>query len=199
MEKETIYQRMETYCHISTALIAYMKMVMVSIELQANQRLEAALYEELPLIFIEKGGLKTTLQSRIEPDQSLLLFSFEGSFHSQIPETEVDDYNISTVSLSRSTLLGIPKKHQYNLYRFFPEFHLFMQGMHQAESERLLHLAFSISNHPSEQRFENLLRRYPNIFQLASSIDIASSIGVHSHTLSTLKKNHFDQQAKKRR
>lgn len=184
---------MESYCPISSALKAYLNIALTSMELPANHILENGLFEQYPILFIENGACKTTLQSKKEPDQSILTLHLKNTFLTQSREANNEDYSINTTSLSLTTLTGIPEKHIHQLYRLFPEFISFNLLLHQEQKRTLLHLAFDIRHLSVEDRFEKLLTNHPNIFQISSSIDIASSLGIHSHTLSTLKHNYFSR------
>jgi CRP-like cAMP-binding protein len=193
MENENLYQKMESYCPISSALKAYLNIALTNIELPANHILHNALFEQYQILFIENGTCKTTLQSKKEPDQSILTLHLKNTFLTPSPEKENEDYSIQTTTLSLCTLIGIPEKHIHQLYRLFPEFINFNLLLHQQQKRKLFHLAFDIRYLSVEERFNQLLTNHPDIFQISSSIDIANSLGIHSHTLSTLKHNYFSR------
>ncbi|RZJ88020.1 MAG: hypothetical protein EOO20_14680 [Chryseobacterium sp.] len=193
MENENLYRKAESYCPISSALKAYLNIALTSMELPANHILENSLFEQYPILFIENGACKTTLQSKKEPDQSILTLHLKNTFLTQSLENKTEDYNIQTTSLSLTTLTGIPEKHIHQLYRLFPEFISFNLLLHQEQKRTLFHQAFDIRHLSVDDRFQQLINIHPDIFQIASSIDIASSLGIHSHTLSTLKHNYFSR------
>lgn len=193
MENENLYQKMESYCPISSALKAYLNIALTPIKLPANHILENGFYAQYPILFIESGACKTTLQSKKEPDQSILTLHLKNTFLTPSQETRNEDYRIQTTTLAPNTLTAIPEKHIHQLYRLFPEFISFNLMLHQEQKRNLFHLAFDIRHLSVEARFEKLLTSHPDISQIASSIDIAGSLGIHSHTLSTLKHNYFSQ------
>jgi len=193
MENENLYLKMESYCPMSSALKAYLNIALTSTELPANHILENGFLEQYPILFIENGVCKTTLQSQKEPDQSILTLHLKNTFLTQSREAKNEDYSINTTTLSLTLLTGIPEKHIHQLYRLFPEFISFNLLLHQEQKRTLFHLAFDIRHLSVEERFERLLGNHPDIFQISSSIDIASSLGIHSHTLSTLKHNYFSR------
>jgi hypothetical protein len=106
-------------------------------------------------------------------------------------ERNNDDFELQTSAIGPVTLMAIPVGHLYNLYKLFPEFHRLIEKINLTKFTELFHLAFDIKNLKSDERFASLLKNRPNIFQLAASIDIADSIGMHAHTLSTLKNKYF--------
>lgn len=182
---------MERYCPISPALKAYLNVALNRIDIPANHHLDASLFPQYPLLFIENGICKTTLKSSKEPDQSILTLHLPNTFLSPSMESNKEDFSVQTTSLSQTRFNGIPEKHIHHLYRLFPEFITFNLLLHQAQRSALFHLAFSIRYLSVEERFQQLLSIHPHIFQMASSIDIASSLGIHSHTLSALKHHYF--------
>jgi len=197
MENENLYQKIESYCPISSALKAYLNIALTSIALPANHIVENGLFERYPILFIENGACKTSLQSKKEPDQSILTLHLKNTFLTQSLENKTEDYNIQTTTLTLTTFTGIPDKHIHQLYRLFPEFISFNLLLHQEQKHVLFHLAFDIRHLSVEDRFNKLLTNHPDIFQISSSIDIASSLGIHSHTLSTLKHSYISKRKPK--
>ena len=197
MENENFYLKMDSYCAISPALKAYLSIALVKRIIPAHHQIEERDYSQTPILFIEQGTCKTKLQSKKEPDESILILHLEHTFLTESEERNPDDFAIQTVAIAPSILVGIPEKHIYNLYRLFPEFHVFINALHREQLSKLFHLAFSIRHLSADERFEQIISRHPDIFQIASSIDIASSLGIHSHTLSTLKKKYLSGKRRK--
>ncbi|AZI26687.1 hypothetical protein EA772_15540 [Pedobacter sp. G11] len=193
MENENLYLEMERYCPISPALKAYLNVALIIIDIPANHHLEDSFLQQYPILFIENGTCKTTLKSRKEPDQSLLTLHLKNTFLTGSRETNQEDFSINTVSLSQTQLTGVPEKHIHHLYRLFPEFITFNLLLHQARQSALFHLAFNIRYLSVEERFKQLISIHPDLFQMASSMDIAASLGIHSHTLSALKHHYFSR------
>jgi hypothetical protein len=192
MDYESIYTKLNGYHPLSSPLRAYLKVVLREINLDDNGAVEKHHWADYPLTFISKGTLKTKLESKIDPGRSLLLFHFEGMMLPQFLERNLEDFQLTTTTIGGATLLVIPSRHLYNLYKLFPEFHKVIEGINLNNFIDLFHLAFDIKNVKSDDRFASLLKIHPNMFQLASSIDIADSIGMHAHTLSTLKNKYFN-------
>jgi CRP-like cAMP-binding protein len=198
MNYETLFQKMETYLPVGYALKSYLQVALEQKELTKNDILNASEIQNYPILFIEKGNFKTVLESLIEPDQKLLRFHFEGNFLVYFLEPNHQDYKLTIRSIGETKLICIPSKHIFTLYKVFPEFHQFMQRLYQTEMIELFHHSFDIKNLTGDQRFERLMEIRPDIFQIAPSTDIAKSIGVHSHTLSTLKMAYFAALKKKK-
>lgn len=182
---------METYLPIGHAIKSYLQIAIERKELTKNEPLNVSQIAEYPIIFIENGNIKTVLGSLIEPDQQILRFHFQGNFLIYFLEQNHQDYKLTMQSLSETKLLCIPVKHIFTLHKVFPEFHQLIQKLYQKEMIRLLHDTFDIKNLTGKQRFARMMETKPDIFQIAPSTDICRYIGVHSHTLSTLKKAYF--------
>jgi hypothetical protein len=192
MDYESFYTKLNGYHSLSSPLRAYLKVVLREIYLTDNKAIEKPYWEDYSLTFISKGTLKTRLESRIDPGRSLLLFHFEGMMLPQFLERNLEDFQLETTTIGGATLMAIPSGHIHNLYKLFPEFHKVIEGINLNNFTELFHLAFDIKNVKSDDRLAALLKLHPNMFQLASSIDIADSIGMHAHTLSTLKNKYFN-------
>lgn len=191
MNYEPIYKRLNAYHQMSSPLKAYLKVIIREIILPDGQALEKAHWNEFPITFLYKGTLKTKLESKLEPGKSILLLHFEGGMLPQFIETNQEDFDLRTMVIGESTLMGIPAGHIYNLYKLFPEFHEITEKISLENFNRLFHLAFDIKNLKAEDRLASLLEIHPNVFQLASSVDIADATGMHAHTLSTLKSKYL--------
>ncbi|MDQ0965414.1 hypothetical protein QFZ20_000817 [Flavobacterium sp. W4I14] len=192
MDYESFYAKLNGYHPLTSPLRAYLKVVLREICLTDNKPIETSHWKDYPLIFISKGTLKTKLESKVEPGRSLLLFHFEGTMLPQFLERNQEDFQLKTATIGGATLMAIPSGHLHNLYKLFPEFHKVIEGITVNNFTELFHLAFDIKNVKSDDRLATLLKLHPNIFQLAPSIDIADSIGMHAHTLSTLKNKYFN-------
>ncbi len=182
---------MEAYLPIGHSLKSYLQVAIERKELNKNETLNTSQVEDYPVIFIESGNFKTVLESLIEPGQQLLQFHFQGNFLVYFLEQNQQDYKLTIQSLSDTKLLCIPAKHIFTLHKVFPEFHQLIQKLYQKEMLGLLHDTFAIKNLTGKQRFARMMETKPDIFQIAPSTDICRSIGVHSHTLSTLKTAYF--------
>jgi len=192
MDYESFYTKLNGYHPLSSPLKAYLKVVLREICLTNNKAVETLHWKDYPLTFISKGILKTKLESKLDPGRSLLLFHFEGMMLPQFLERNLEDFQLKTTTISEATLMAIPSNHLYNLYKLFPEFHKVIEGINLNNFIELFHLAFDIKNVKSDDRLAALLKIHPDMFQQASSIDIADSIGMHAHTLSTLKNKYFN-------
>ncbi|WP_426329072.1 hypothetical protein [Pedobacter sp. R-06] len=191
MDYESFYAKLNGYHPLSSPLRAYLKVVLREIFLADNNAVETSHWKDYPLMFVSKGTLKTKLESKVEPGRSLLLFHFEGMMLPQFLERNQEDFQLKTTAIGETILIAIPSGHLHNLYKLFPEFHKVIEGITLNNFTELFHLAFDIKNVKSDDRLATLLKLHPNIFQLAPSIDIADSIGMHAHTLSTLKNKYF--------
>ncbi len=193
MYYEHLFNHLNQILPISDGFIEYLKVALFELHIRKNERLKKDHHIPFPFTFIASGIFKTTLESKLDPGKSLVEFHFEKTLLITFDEHHQDDYSLETISMSESNLLLLPAKHIYNLHRLFPEFHLLIEQINKNQLSKLFHLAFDIKNLKAEDRLAELLKIHPDIFQLASSIDIAQSIGIHSHTLSSIKRKHLNR------
>jgi hypothetical protein len=193
MDYQSFYRKLDGYYPLGSALKAYLNVALREIDLTDNEPIDTAHWRDFPCSFVYSGTLKTKLESKLDPGRSVLYLHFEGLMLPHFLEKNYEDFNLYTIPIGRTKLLSVPSGHLQNLYRLFPEFHKLIDKINLDYFSELLHLAFDIKNLKAEDRLAALLKVHPNIFQLASSKDIADSIGMHAHTLSSLKNKYFNK------
>ncbi|RYG54303.1 MAG: hypothetical protein EOO01_01930 [Chitinophagaceae bacterium] len=171
----------------SAALRAYLNVAFKLVELQKNTALVPEHNHEYPLSYVEKGNLKTVLRSKVNPEHQQLRFHFENSLITRFSPENNDDYLLGTYTLSYVRLICVPKNHIYNLYRFFPEFHVLIEKIREQNCSRLLHALLSGHTIDISERLKILTASKPDIFQIASVNDVAAFMGIHPHTLSSVR------------
>jgi len=193
MDYNSFYKKLGGYYPLGSALKAYLNVALREIDLTDTQPIDIGHWRDFPLSFISSGTLKTKLESKLDPGRSVLYLHFEGLMLPHFLEKNYEDFDLYTIPIGKAKLLSIPSGHLPNLYKLFPEFHRLIDKINQEYFSNMFHLAFDIKNLKAEDRLTALLKAHPDIFQLASSKDIADSIGMHAHTLSSLKNRYFNK------
>jgi len=187
MNQDKFFQIIDGIQQTSPGLKAYLNVALKSLATGKNTSLGTDHHQEFPLTFIEKGNLKTTLESKINPDHKLVRLHFQ---HEVIPPfiiEENDDFTLRTEAMEDSVMIVIPKKHIYTLYQNFPEFHILKQKIAGLQLNELLHHVLELQVNEVAGRLENLLKWKPDIFQIAQINDVARYLGTHPNNLSTIR------------
>ncbi|MGN7986493.1 MULTISPECIES: hypothetical protein [Pedobacter] len=187
MNFTTFCKHLEGYGHVSSALKAYLRIALKDHKLKNNELLDGNLRNSFPIIFVRRGLLKTELESKLDPGKKMLRFHFEGSIVPNLIEKNFNDFKLETSGLDDTTIMVISKGHTQNLFKLFPEFNQLITNLLDEVILEHFHQTFDTHHLKGEERLEYLLRKHPDIFQLAPVNDIAAFIGMHANTLSGLK------------
>jgi hypothetical protein len=187
MNFETFYKHLDGYVPLSSALKAYLRIALKDHDLKDNEFLDASFRNLYPVIFVRRGILKTKLESKLDPGKKILRFYFEGSLLPNLIEKDIEDFTLEISGINETTVLLISEGHTQNLYKLFPEFNQLITKLLDEIIMEHLHQTLDIHHLKGEDRLKSLLKKYPNIFQIATVTDIAASMGMHANTLSALK------------
>ena len=103
------------------------------------------------------------------------------SFLTQAPATEYLEL------LEASVLYAISHDELHRLYREFPEFNLFGRVLTERYYVQSEQRAYQLRALPAAERYAQLLREFPTVFQRVAGKHIASYLGVAPETLSRLR------------
>jgi len=187
MNLETFYKHLEGYVPLSPALKAYLRIALKDHDLKDNELIDSNFRSLYPVIFVRRGILKTRLESKFDPGKKILRFHFEGSIVPNLTERDIDDFTLDISGINETTVLVISQGHTQNLYKLFPEFNQLITKLLDEIILEQFHQTLDIHHLKGEERLKALLKKYPNIFQVATVTDIAASMGMHANTLSALK------------
>ncbi|KQS36849.1 hypothetical protein [Pedobacter sp. Leaf194] len=188
MNNNQLFNYLEKIFPVSSALLAYLDVALTEFHFEKNQLIAEEFFLDNPLVFLMQGTIKIKLQGLKEPGQHVIRFCFDDSFVPAIAEPDKNDYLKTTTTIDACLLKALPLKHEYNLYKLFPEYHQLIDRLHRNQLTELLTFIFHLRFDEGHERLADLINIEPKIFQIASINDIAAAVGVHSHTLSGYRK-----------
>jgi hypothetical protein len=184
MDHEPIYSRLEGITKLSSALKAYLDIALKEVSFKKNQLIPSEFLTEHPLVFVKTGNVKTQFESLKEPGQYVVRFHFQGSLIPQYADLNPKDYSLERISLDDAVLTVLPLRHEFNVYKLFPEYHRLTGEVQAYHLAVLLNFIYQFRFEEGQLRLNHLLEIEPKLFQIASVQDISAAVGVHPHTLS---------------
>jgi CRP-like cAMP-binding protein len=114
--------------------------------------------------------------------------SFE---HSWVTDFQSFTHNIPAVmnlqAMEDTTLFIIQKDKLYKLYKECNAYETFGRLMAEEVAQRATEIAMSLSSDKPEQRFQNLIRKQPDLFQRVPQKYIAALLGISPESLSRIR------------
>lgn len=101
-------------------------------------------------------------------------------------------YNL--VCMENTVLVVGNEQKAQELFKKFPHFETVSRRIMETVFEERQHLMVSYITHNSEQRYLNLLKTRPDIFQRVPQYDIATYIGVKPESLSRIRRKLYRKQ-----
>lgn len=105
-----------------------------------------------------------------------------GSFHSETPS------KLYIEALENSVILQVAKKDQLKLFVDYPKFNRIFRVLAENAMLSLQQRVLQNISSTAEERYVDFLRRYPQLFNRISNVQIASYLGVTPEFLSTIRK-----------
>jgi CRP-like cAMP-binding protein len=105
--------------------------------------------------------------------------------------------NISIMNLQameETTVYLIRKPDLYKLYQECPIYEKFGRLMAENVAQRATEIAMSLSSEKPEERFQNLLKKQPDLFQRIPQKYIANFLGISPESLSRIQKRIYENQ-----
>jgi CRP-like cAMP-binding protein len=105
--------------------------------------------------------------------------------------------NISIMNLQAmedTTFFLIRKPNLYKLYQECPIYETFGRLMAENVAQRATEIAMSLSSEKPEERFQNLLKKQPDLFQRIPQKYIANFLGISPESLSRIQKRIYENQ-----
>ncbi len=90
-------------------------------------------------------------------------------------------------AMEATTVLIIKKEQLYKLYRVCNKYETFGRLMAEQVAQRATEIAMSLSSDKPEERFNNLIKKHPDLFQRVPQKYIASFLGVGAESLSRIR------------
>lgn len=143
--------------------------------------------------FVEKGNIRHFHVK--DGDEKTCDLSFENAW-----VTDFHSFNAGTPcvmnlqAMEDTVVLLIRKENLLKLYRLSNKFETFGRLMAEQVAQRATDIAMSLSSEKPEERFQNLLRKQPNLFQRVPQKYIANFLGVSPESLSRIRNRIFTKQ-----
>ena len=94
---------------------------------------------------------------------------------------------INLQAMEKTTVFLIKKQNLYLLYRECSKYETFGRLMAEQVAQRATEIAMSLSSEKPEERFQNLIKKQPDLFQRVSQKYIANFLGVSPESLSRIR------------
>lgn len=115
--------------------------------------------------------------------------SFENSW---VTDFQSFTHNTSSImnlqAMEETTVFIIRKENLYKLYSECNKYETFGRLMAEQVAQRATEIAMSLSSDKPEERFQNLIKKQPNLFQRIPQKYIANFLGVSPESLSRIQK-----------
>lgn len=114
--------------------------------------------------------------------------SFENSWVSDFQSFTYDTACIMNLqAMEDTTVFLIRKENLYKLYTECSKYETFGRLMAEKVAQRATEIAMSLSSDKPEERFQNLIKKQPDLFQRVPQKYIASFLGVSPESLSRIR------------
>jgi signal-transduction protein with cAMP-binding, CBS, and nucleotidyltransferase domain len=115
--------------------------------------------------------------------------SFENSWVTDFQSfTHDTSCRMNLQAMDGTTVFLIKKENLYKLYNECHKYETFGRLMAEQVAQRATEIAMSLSSEKPEERFQNLLRKQPDLFQRVPQKYIANFLGISPESLSRIQK-----------
>lgn len=186
MEKESYFEKIGSYLNPSVGLKSYLNYILYQSTFKKRQTLKLSDKFFSTPIFISSGTLR--LYYIKEEEETTVLFRQKNEFI--VPSTMLGIYTQTELHvefLEDSILTVYKDKHTPNLYKLFPEYRELINKLYQQQIAELIIHSTELAHQDTNTRFENLMKRNPELFNLCGLKIIANYLGIHPKVLSQLR------------
>ncbi len=114
--------------------------------------------------------------------------SFENAWVTDFQSFTHSTYSIMNLQAMENTIVfTIPKEYLYKLYSESHKYETFGRLMAEEVAHRATEIAMALSAYKPEERFQNLLKKQPDLFQRVPQKYIANFLGVSPESLSRIR------------
>lgn len=115
--------------------------------------------------------------------------SFENSWVTDFQSFTYDTIGkMNLQAMENVTIFLIKKQNLYKLYNECSKYETFGRLMAEQVAQRATEIAMSLSSEKPEERFQNLIKKQPDLFQRVSQKYIANFLGISPESLSRIRK-----------
>ncbi len=121
--------------------------------------------------------------------------SFENSWTTDFQSFTHNTSGIMNLQAMEPTMVFIIRKENlYKLYSVCRQYETFGRLMAEQVAQRATEIAMSLSSEKPEERFANLMRKQPDLFQRVPQKYIANFLGISPESLSRIRNRIFQKQ-----
>ena len=114
--------------------------------------------------------------------------SFANAWVTDFQSFTHNTYSIMNLqAMENTTVFTIQKEHLYKLYSECHKYETFGRLMAEEVAHRATEIAMSLSSDKPEERFQNLLKKQPDLFQRVPQKYIANFLGISPESLSRIR------------
>lgn len=186
MKKESYFETFESYVKPSVGLRAYLGYILREDIFKRKKTICLADNYFAPLLFLSSGTLR--LYTVEEETETTILFWHRNQFITQmlmLQKYSQRDFYVEF--LEDSTIITFAEKHSPNLFKVFPEYSDFTGKVYQNQISSLIKQSISLSKLSVKERYEELMKTNPELFNLCDLKIIANYLGIHPKVLSLLR------------
>jgi len=145
------------------------------------------------IAFIAKGSIRHFhIKAAVERTCDI---SFENSWVTDFQSFTYDTLGKMNLQAMESTTVFIVRKQNlYKLYRECRKYESFGRLMAERVAQRATEIAMSLSSDKPEERFQNLIKNQPDLFQRVPQKYIANFLGISPESLSRIRSRVLHKQ-----
>jgi len=145
------------------------------------------------IAFIAKGSIRHFhIKAAVERTCDI---SFENSWVTDFQSFTYDTLGKMNLQAMESTTVFIVRKQNlYKLYRECGKYESFGRLMAERVAQRATEIAMSLSSDKPEERFQNLIKNQPDLFQRVPQKYIANFLGISPESLSRIRSRVLHKQ-----
>lgn len=194
-----MYQTLKKYCNAAVPLsFEELALIDTYFELKTLKKKDFLLQDGKVcnfIAFIETGCIR---HFHIKNDeQKTCDLSFENYWVTDFQSFTHNTPCIMNLQAMETTTVNIIKKENlYKLYSHCVKYETFGRLMAEQVAQRATEIAMSLSSDKPEERFQNLLKNQPNIFQRVPQKYIANFLGIGAESLSRIRSRIISKEKK---
>ncbi len=128
-------------------------------------------------------------------DEKTCDISFETMWITDFQSFTHNNVSIMNLQAMEDTIVFLIRKPDlYKLYQECPIYETFGRLMAENVAQRATEIAMSLSSEKPEERFQNLLKKQPDLFQRIPQKYIANFLGISPESLSRIQKRIYENQ-----
>lgn len=192
-----MYDKLKKYCKQTVPLLdTELELIDKYFEERSLKKKEFLLQDNTVcklIAFIANGSIRHFhIKDGVEKTCDIL---FENAWVTDFQSFTNDTAGIMNLqAMEDTTVFLINKQNLYNLYKECSKYETFGRLMAEQVAQRATEIAMSLSSEKPEERFLNLIKTQPDLFQRVPQKYIASFLGVSPESLSRIRNRIFHKE-----